>query len=196
VLDKKVQRIIAVSEPIDTEVAQGGIYLPVEDGLGDALNEQLVMNEVIYMAELTNMLNSLPTRAPVMRGRRTSGFGRRIDPFRRTWANHTGIDFSAPIGTKIHATADGKVVRAGYYRAYGNTIDIAHEGGIVTRYAHLSRIHVRVGTQVKAGQAIGTQGTTGRSTGHHLHYEVRYRNTPLNPDKFLQAGRYVSEIVN
>ncbi len=179
---------------------QGGAYQPLNNSLSNddisnaKLTEQQTLNEVIYLNELVGLIDELPTRIPVDRAKRTSGFGGRIDPFRRTLANHTGIDFSAPIGAKIKATAAGRVRLAGHIGAYGKTIEIDHGNSIASRYSHLSKINVAVGQKIQAGDVIGLQGTTGRSTGHHLHYEVRHHNIPINPDKFLTAGNYVSKI--
>jgi murein DD-endopeptidase MepM/ murein hydrolase activator NlpD len=122
-----------------------------------------------------------------------SQFGRRIDPFTGRLAFHSGLDMAGPTGSKIYATADGKVEFTGRQGAYGIMVDIAHGFGLSTRYAHLSQILVEDGQAVKKGQVIAIQGSTGRSTGAHLHYEVRYKDQPLDPRKFLNAGRYVQK---
>lgn len=110
-----------------------------------------------------------------------SGYGTRIDPVYGTMKFHEGLDFSAPPGTPVYATADGTVQSAGWSGAYGNLIEIAHGYNYQTRYAHLSKIKVRPGQTVKRGDLIGEVGNTGKSTGPHLHYEVRYRGQPMNP---------------
>jgi murein DD-endopeptidase MepM/ murein hydrolase activator NlpD len=122
-----------------------------------------------------------------------SPFGKRVDPFNRKWSMHPGLDMAGPSGSKILATNEGIVIAASRVAGYGNMVDIEHKFGIVTRYAHLSKISVTEGDKVKKGQVIGVQGSTGRSTGDHLHYEVRIEDSPVNPVKFLKAGRYVLE---
>lgn len=110
-----------------------------------------------------------------------SGYGTRLDPIYGTVKFHEGLDFSAPPGTPVYATADGTVKEASWQSAYGNMIDIDHGFHYLTRYAHLSKILVGKGQNVKRGDLIGLVGNTGKSTGPHLHYEVRYRGAPQNP---------------
>ncbi len=110
-----------------------------------------------------------------------SGYGSRLDPVYGTVKFHEGLDFSAPPGTPVYATADGVVTRSSWQSAYGNLIEIDHGFNYTTRYAHLSKIIARAGQNVKRGDLIGLVGNTGKSTGPHLHYEVRYRGTPQNP---------------
>lgn len=124
----------------------------------------------------------------------TSGFGYRLDPFTRSPAMHTGLDFRADHGSPVRATAGGRVVAAEYSGGYGNLVEIQHEGGISTRYAHLSAIAVNVGQVVQPGAVIGRVGSTGRSTGPHLHYEIRVDDTPINPSRFLRAGKKLAAI--
>jgi murein DD-endopeptidase MepM/ murein hydrolase activator NlpD len=112
----------------------------------------------------------------------SSHFGTRIDPFYKYQKPHYGLDFVAPVGTKIYSTGDGIVTLSKYSRkGYGNEIIINHSFGYSTRYAHLNEIFIKEGEKVKRGQLIGTLGNTGRSTGPHLHYEIRYNNKPINP---------------
>jgi murein DD-endopeptidase MepM/ murein hydrolase activator NlpD len=118
----------------------------------------------------------------------SSGFGVRADPFLGRPAMHTGLDIRASTGDPVHATADGKVVRAGWAGGYGRMIEIDHGNGLSTRYGHLSRIDVTVGEHVKIGQVIGEVGSTGRSTGPHLHYETRIDGEAVDPQRFLRAG--------
>jgi murein DD-endopeptidase MepM/ murein hydrolase activator NlpD len=101
---------------------------------------------------------------------------------------HPGIDFHANVGDPIYATAAGKVVKAGWEGGYGNMVEIDHGEGLATRYGHMSEIDVTVGQKIRIGQIIGRVGTTGRSTGPHLHYEVRVNGEAVNPEKFLAAG--------
>ena len=104
---------------------------------------------------------------------------------------HTGLDFVATEGAPIFATADGEVVEAGWRNGYGETVQIRHEFGLETVYAHLNQIRVEVGQHVRRGERIGDVGSTGRSTGSHLHYEIRHNGAALNPMKFIEAGRDV-----
>ena len=110
-----------------------------------------------------------------------SGYGYRRDPIYGTGRFHEGLDFAADTGTPVYATADGKVVHADWQSGYGNLLEIDHGYGYVTRYAHLSKFKVKEGDEVKRGDLIAETGNTGKSTGPHLHYEVRYRNSPQNP---------------
>jgi murein DD-endopeptidase MepM/ murein hydrolase activator NlpD len=112
-------------------------------------------------------------------------YGYRIDPFTRERSFHPGIDITAPKGTKVVATADGLVVYAGRKLNYGKVVTVEHKFGMSTRYGHLDRFNVKSGQRVKKGDIIGYVGTTGRTTGSHLHYEVRLRNQPLNPQRFF-----------
>ena len=131
-------------------------------------------------------VEKLPYSHPVQSAHRfTSGFGRR-------WGRmHYGSDFAAPHGTPIYATADGVITKAGWATGYGRLIKIKHDFGIETRYAHLSKIRVKVGQKVSRGDRIGDMGNTGRSTGTHLHYEIRVNGNAVNPMKYLKAGKNV-----
>lgn len=127
--------------------------------------------------------NTRPVAAPT-----SSGFGFRQDPFTGRQALHTGLDFPAPVGTPIQAAAGGVVIAAEYHPAYGQMVDIDHGNELVTRYAHASKLLVRQGDLVKRGQVIAEVGSTGRSTGPHLHFEVLVSGVPQNPARFL-AGQ-------
>ena len=130
---------------------------------------------------------AFPSRPPLPGVEPSSGFGRRLDPFTGKPARHTGLDFAAPHGTPVLASAGGRVRRAAPYGAYGRTVEIDHGGGLVTRYGHLSRILVRRGDVLLPGQPIGTCGSTGRSTGPHLHFEVLQDGTAVRPELFLDG---------
>jgi len=134
---------------------------------------------------------SIPTARPVEAMTLTSGYGVRSDPFRRRAAMHAGIDLAGPTGTPIYAAADGIVSYSGWMRGYGNLIELAHGKTIETRYGHLSKIFVKSNMRVKRGQLIGLMGSTGRSTGSHLHYEVRLDGKAVNPVPYLQATDYL-----
>jgi murein DD-endopeptidase MepM/ murein hydrolase activator NlpD len=138
---------------------------------------------------LTRALSAVPIRKP-MTGEleATSGFGVRTDPFIRAPAMHTGLDFRAEIGEPARATAAGTVTIAGWNGGYGKMVEVDHGNGFATRYGHLSAIDVEVGQAVRIGQVVGRVGTTGRSTGPHLHYETRVDGDAVDPRKFLRAG--------
>jgi murein DD-endopeptidase MepM/ murein hydrolase activator NlpD len=131
----------------------------------------------------------VPTQLPITNASPGSGFGWRIDPFSGHSALHTGLDFQAMPGTPILAAAGGVVVAQEIHPAYGNMIEVDHGKGLVTRYAHASRVYVKNGDLIKRGQKIAEVGTTGRSTGPHLHFEVLVLGVVQDPQKFLNAGR-------
>jgi murein DD-endopeptidase MepM/ murein hydrolase activator NlpD len=133
---------------------------------------------------------AIPSVQPVDRLVFTSNFGIRSDPFQGGARMHAGVDIPGPVGTPIYATADGVVEHAGRQGGYGNLVELDHGKGIATRYGHLSRILVAAGTRVVRGQMIGLMGSTGRSTGSHLHYEVRIDNHAVNPQPFLTTADY------
>jgi murein DD-endopeptidase MepM/ murein hydrolase activator NlpD len=139
------------------------------------------------MRRLADTAESLPFDRPT-EARTTSGFGVRFDPFNGRPAVHQGQDFAAPLNTPIYATAPGIVSFAGVRSGYGNTVEIDHGRGFKTRYAHLNSVAVRPGQRVALTQRIGAMGTTGRSTGVHLHYEVWMDGRPQNPARFMRAG--------
>ena len=127
----------------------------------------------------------LPTIMPVNAPYNASGFGRRIDPFSGQWAMHEGIDFLADPGTPVVAAAGGVVTFAGFHPQYGYMIDIDHGNDLSTRYAHLSKLYVKEGDVVSRAKRVALSGNTGRSTGPHLHFEVRFRGSAQNPARFL-----------
>ena len=130
----------------------------------------------------------LPTSQPVTVGYNASSFGWRFDPFNGRSTFHEGIDFAAPTGTPIAAAAGGVVVASEYHHQFGNMLEVDHGNGIVSRYAHASKLLARTGDIVRRGQHIADIGTTGRSTGAHLHFEVLVSGVPQDPSKFLAAG--------
>ncbi|WP_018411706.1 M23 family metallopeptidase [Methyloversatilis thermotolerans] len=135
-------------------------------------------------------LSLVPSTLPVIGGTwNASGFGWRIDPFTGARAMHEGVDFVSEVGTPIVAAAAGVVTTAAFHPQYGNMIEIDHGRDLVTRYAHASRMLVTPGTVVRRGQKIGEVGSTGRSTGPHLHFEVRVKNVAQNPNRFLELAR-------
>jgi murein DD-endopeptidase MepM/ murein hydrolase activator NlpD len=132
--------------------------------------------------------NAVPSRMPIRNSYVTSGFGTRADPFGRGAATHKGMDFHARVGDPVMAVADGVVSFSGVKGGYGNVVDVDHGNGYVTRYAHNSRLVVKVGDLVRAGQEVAKAGSTGRSTGAHVHFEVWENGNVVNPRKFLGDG--------
>lgn len=150
--------------------------------------------DVDRLANLESAFESLPLIKPLeVPYRITSGFGKRYDPFTKQRAYHFGLDMVAPFRTPVHVTASGTVVRAGRFGPYGNLVEVDHGNGMRTRYGHLSAVKVKVGQTVKLGDVVGLLGSTGRSTGPHLHYEVRFNGTLRNPARFLRAGTHVAQ---
>ena len=166
----------------------GGPFVPLTAADGDAAGDTRVA-ALMENLETVNLMRfaaeRLPFGSPVIGGRRTSGFGP------RGRSMHTGLDIAAPRGTPIYATADGIVTFAGRQRGYGRVVKIRHAFGFETVYAHLNRARVKVGQRVGRGDRIGDMGSTGRSTGNHVHYEIRIDNKPVNPVKFIEAARDV-----
>ncbi len=141
--------------------------------------------------ELQRIIKTLPLSSPLVQYTVGSGFGGRPDPFNKHQAFHTGVDLVAPYRTAVHSTAAGTVIFTGVKQGYGKVVEVDHGHGIVTRYAHLHRIVVARGQKVQLNQRVGEVGSTGRSTGPHLHYEVLVDGTPQDPEKFMQAGKNV-----
>ncbi len=170
---------------------QGGPYYPVDDTSRKLFNQEEFEQEINYLMQLENVINSMPLSTPLKEYFVSSGFGVRVDPMRNTPAMHTGIDLAGEFKSKVYSSAPGVVVYADVDGAYGRLIEIDHGSGVSTWYGHLERILVTEGQTIKRGQLIGLQGNSGRSTGTHLHYEVRLNNQPTNPANFLEAGKYV-----
>jgi murein DD-endopeptidase MepM/ murein hydrolase activator NlpD len=172
--------------------ATGGPFVPVKLPADSQSFERALTRLSIARADadrLSARLISVPVREPVTGEIDfTSPFGERVDPFLHVPAMHTGIDFRGETGEPIHATAAGVVSSAGWSGGYGNMIEIDHGNGLATRYGHLSEIDVTVGEKIRLGQVIGRLGSTGRSTGPHLHYETRVDGEAVDPQKFLSAG--------
>jgi murein DD-endopeptidase MepM/ murein hydrolase activator NlpD len=176
--------------------AMGGPYVPVKLHANASPFERQLYRVNLTRAQINQLNHTLtvvPYRKPVGgEVEFTSGFGVRVDPFVGRPAMHTGLDFRASTGDPVHATADGKVVSAGWAGGYGRMVEIDHGNGLSTRYGHLSAINVKVGQSVKIGQVVGEVGSTGRSTGPHLHYETRVDGEAVDPQKFLRAGARLS----
>jgi murein DD-endopeptidase MepM/ murein hydrolase activator NlpD len=166
--------------------------LDVDDDFAARL--QHAVADISDMQGLQASEGAIPLARPTVDARETSGFGVRTDPFTGRPAYHPGQDFAGAYGSPIYVTAPGVVSFTGVRSGYGNTIEVDHGHGFKTRYAHLSAISVSVGQQVAVGQRIGAMGSTGRSTGTHLHYEVWVDGRPQNPLRFVKAGDYVQQI--
>ena len=177
--------------------AQGGLFEPFFGKGKKDVRDPRFLNLAAALGRMDAMeraLAAIPTAMPAASMMMSSGFGYRSDPFTGGGAMHAGLDFKGPVGTPILAAAKGKVVLAGFNGGYGNTIEIRHANGLVTRYAHLSGLNVRRGQMVDRGVQIGRMGSTGRSTGSHLHFEVRLNGQAINPRKFLEANPDVLKV--
>jgi murein DD-endopeptidase MepM/ murein hydrolase activator NlpD len=178
--------------PVRTNANQGGPYIPYDTTSFNDADRELLAN-VDRLVLLHDIVEQLPLSQPIADAQLTGPFGKRVDPFNGRWSIHPGLDLAGPVGARIYCTSNGKVISAGRKIAYGNMVDVDHGFGIVTRYAHMSKIIVHEGQVLHKGDQIGVEGSTGRSTGPHLHYEVRINDRPVNPVKFLHAGEYVLE---
>jgi peptidase M23-like protein len=199
--DSKARRIRGVLADLGVDLGRGasveggvgGPFVPVvlnKEALGFERQLHRIKSARAMVARLTHAISSIPLRKPVDGDiDPASGFGVRMDPFTSSPAMHTGLDLHGETGDPVRATADGKVTLAGWSGGYGRVIDIDHGNGMSTRYGHLSAIDVRVGQSIRTGQIIGRIGSTGRSTGPHLHYETRVRGGAVDPQKFLRAGQ-------
>ena len=179
-------------EAATPRAGMGGPFVPVKlSSDAGAFDRQLYRINIsrAQVERLNRTLALVPYRKPVVgEVEFTSGFGVRADPFLGRPAMHTGLDFRAATGDPVRATANGKVASSGWAGGYGRMVEIDHGNGLSTRYGHLSEITVKVGDVVKIGQVIGAVGSTGRSTGPHLHYETRIDGEAVDPQKFLRAG--------
>ncbi|MBU0865859.1 MAG: M23 family metallopeptidase [Alphaproteobacteria bacterium] len=179
---------------------RGGPLIPYKGRMGKAkaLGASFAALEgaLFRMEVLERTLVAVPSGNPADVLMMSSGFGYRSDPFTGGAAMHSGLDFRGPIGTPILAAAPGRVSFVGTKSGYGNVVEVDHGQGIMTRYAHLSGFTSKVGAQVAAGQQIAKMGSTGRSTGSHLHFEVRLNGVAVNPRRFLEAKADVLEVKN
>jgi murein DD-endopeptidase MepM/ murein hydrolase activator NlpD len=201
-MESRARRMRGVFTDLGLDMAQlvtatprsgtGGPFVPVKlPANAGAFERQLYRINVTraQVERLSRTLALVPYRKPVIgEVEFTSGFGVRNDPFLGRPAMHTGLDFRAATGDPVRATANGKVVSSGWTGGYGRMVEIDHGNGLSTRYGHLSEISVKVGDLIKIGQVIGAVGSTGRSTGPHLHYETRIDGEAVDPQKFLRAG--------
>jgi murein DD-endopeptidase MepM/ murein hydrolase activator NlpD len=201
-MESRVRRMRGVFTDLGLDMAQleaatpragmGGPFVPVKLGADAGPFERQLYRINITRAQVERLNRTLalvPYRKPVIgEVEFTSGFGVRSDPFLGRPAMHTGLDFRAATGDPVRATANGRVASSGWAGGYGRMVEIDHGNGLSTRYGHLSEIGVKVGDPIRIGQVIGAVGSTGRSTGPHLHYETRIDGEAVDPQKFLRAG--------
>jgi murein DD-endopeptidase MepM/ murein hydrolase activator NlpD len=200
---RKRVRIAAVLKKIGHAVPQrdpdgdaiGGPFIPLDadDGVDSFRSTAaIVATEIEQLAAVRRTAARLPLSRPVASAPVTSTFGPRMDPFLGRRAMHTGIDFKATVGYPIRTTAGGTVARAGYAGGYGLMVEVDHGNGLTTRYAHMSRILVSPGQTVAKGAVVGRAGSTGRSTGPHVHYEVRVDGVAIDPMRYIRAGSEIA----
>jgi murein DD-endopeptidase MepM/ murein hydrolase activator NlpD len=180
------------------ELGQGGPFIPAADEASNfepsvqlEASVSLLDQQLDRWTALQEVLRSVPLSAPLNQYRISSGYGARKDPVNGRKARHQGVDFAAHVRAPVYVTAPGKVVFAGWRGRYGRTIEIDHGHGIRTRYSHLRKILVKAGEEVGNRHKIGLLGSSGRSTGPHVHYEIRYKGRAQDPMKFLKAGDHV-----
>lgn len=165
-------------------LARSGMRL--DRTLKEARELRVTYNEIVArMGREAEAWACIPSTRPLEQSRVTSSFGRRRDPFTGRLAWHRGIDLRAPHGTPVLASAEGRVIRAGYYGAYGRLVEMDHGNGLRTRYAHNSRLAVKVGQWVRRGEVLAYVGSTGRANAPHLHYEVHLDGEPVNPEPYI-----------
>jgi len=188
--------------PIDEQAtlpatdAVGGPYLAPQSDRDFNASLNALDVALTRLETVRDTAKRLPFANPAPGREITSRFGNRPDPFFGGLAMHAGIDFRAPTGTEIRSTGAGKIVTASFSGGYGNMVEIDHGLGLSTRYGHMSRILVSEGDTVETGQILGLAGSTGRSTGPHLHYEVRRNGDPVDPMRFLNAGMKLTPLIN
>jgi murein DD-endopeptidase MepM/ murein hydrolase activator NlpD len=201
---EEIEKIVAMSGlnvdkllgRIETDgIGQGGPFIAASTEMpgNEELDETMILldNKMTRWEALKNGLRAVPLSPPVDYYRTTSRYGTRIDPVNKKRSMHDGLDMAGAMNTSVYAPAPGTVIYSGVKGGYGNFVEIDHGYGIVTRYAHLNKSLVAVGDVVGHRQRIALMGNSGRSTGTHLHYEVRFDGRPMDPLKFIKAGRYV-----
>lgn len=190
---------ISATLPDVNKDALGGPYMPPEDAADSASlvdDANAVFVALARFSAAQSALDDAPVHKPLAGAFRISSrFGNRTDPFTGGRAFHSGIDFSAPKGRTVLSAGAGKVTFVGERSGYGNTVEVTHAGGIVTRYGHLSAFLVSVGQSVDTGSPIARVGSTGRSTGPHLHFEVRRNDRAQDPSPYLSAGRALAQFL-
>jgi murein DD-endopeptidase MepM/ murein hydrolase activator NlpD len=183
----------ALVQSHDLTLEEVGVILDsVEGGAKVNMDWLTVVESRLLDQKIKKMM--IPTQHPVLMASMGSPFGWRIDPITGQSALHTGLDFSAGIGTSIQAAAGGVVVAQEFHPQYGNMIEIDHGNDLISRYAHASKVFVKKGDLIKRGQKIAEVGTSGRSTGAHLHFEVLVNGVPQDPQRFLNAGSRLAAV--
>jgi murein DD-endopeptidase MepM/ murein hydrolase activator NlpD len=191
----EVRRLGLDPARFQAEAGIGGPYEAADPAHASDPNFKALFMSWKQLDSLEQGTIAIPSLEPVKGTRFTSGYGVRSDPFKGRAAMHAGVDLAGPIGTPIYATADGTVGRAEWNNGgYGNLVEIEHGRGIQTRYGHLSKFMVASGQKVKRGDLIALMGSTGRSTGSHLHYEVRIDGKAVNPIPFMQSSDYLQSV--
>ncbi|WP_417689563.1 M23 family metallopeptidase [Roseibium sp.] len=203
--EDQIDTILASTRPLGVNLAAvakrtrargsvGGPFVPFH-GQGFSGRVKRAERALVALDDLKLAAQRLPIARPMKSVKISSNFGPRIDPFLGKIAMHTGMDFKAPYGARVYSAAPGTVIHAGRKGGYGKLVEIRHANGLVTRYAHLSRLQVAEGDHVTAGDVIGHVGSTGRSTGPHLHYEIRIGNEALDPADFVAAGDRLDKLI-
>ena len=193
-----VDALVTPAKISNIVLAQGGPFIDAENMTGETSaffqNANRAATAVDELEAMQTAIKYVPLSSPLIVSRRfTSGYGVRRDPINGRRSSHHGIDFAAPWASPVTATAAGVVKLAGTRAGFGRTVEIDHGNGFITRYAHMSRISVKTGQKVNLHDKVGELGSSGRSTGPHVHYEILFRGKPLNPRRFIEAGRYVFE---
>ena len=178
-------QLIAMANGYSNKIV-GGVYTPLRISKNANSKYQKIAQDLEKWHGLARLTKILPLGAPIKDKVVTSPYGARQDPFTKNKKQHKGIDFAGKIGTELYAVAPGRVVSAGDRTGYGTTVEIDHGLGFTTLYAHLSKTMVSRGDWVRPGTVVGLGGSSGRSTGPHLHYEIRYKGTPFNPINFVK----------
>lgn len=202
VAEKRSRIISGALESVGLRVANpdsvglGGPFIPAGEAETDSFMQRAhhAKQALQHYRNLVVAVTRYPLGTPIVGAAVSSNFGRRMDPFLKRPAMHSGIDYKAPIGEPVKATAAGRVSKVGRNGGYGKMVEIVHANGFTTRFAHLSQILVEKGDEVLKGAVIGQVGSTGRSTGPHLHYEVRINKRAVNPMPFVRAGRKLTKI--
>ncbi|WNJ98409.1 peptidoglycan DD-metalloendopeptidase family protein [Thalassospiraceae bacterium LMO-JJ14] len=190
----EVDSLLASSDEIVGKVAQGGPFIPIkpEEAGGHLMKKLTRLDDHLGQWEtLQAVMARLPLAAPLNTYYVTSSFGKRRDPMNKRWSAHYGVDFGGPMRSPVYAPASGVVKQAGTKGRYGRFIEIDHGSGILTRYGHLNKIMVKRGDKIDFRQKIAELGSSGRSTGPHLHYEIVFNGKPKDPMRFIKAGRHV-----
>ncbi len=196
VLKRLGQRVPSSHSPTDPSV--GGPLVEIDENADPETfrsSVDLIAGEIERFGAVRRLANQLPLSRPIAKAPITSGYGARMDPFLGRPAMHTGVDFRAASDFPARVTAGGTVITAGYTGGYGNMVEVDHGNGITTRYGHLSEIDVTVGQVVAKNAIVGRAGSTGRSTGPHLHYEVRVDGAAIDPMAYIRAGAEIAPLL-